>query len=616
MPRARPVDAAHGPRVFREAQLGVARPHDAVAFFQPRTEHPQRADAARFATAARVRHRVGPAARRQAERRRRHRRRRRDARGRFLRGDQLRDRKKTAGALRRRGQRLWHLDADAQNQPSCARCAEQDAVADCRRSRPRGRACRHAAGHRETARGPRTDFPVGETRASLQPHEFGRPHALPLEGRSRFAGKIRPDPRAQGAHGQGRRADRGGVRQARRRHEGARARDLRRGRESRGPACRRVDARGDGAVARPEGRTFQSRQIPDGRPHQQDTARRSRRRAGPDDFRRGRRGSQGRRVPAHAETLDGFSGAGVQLAARGVDDLRRRRRARALRPPAGVRAAVHRFQFPGLQPDRAKSRQHALALERRVDGARGFLRALRRLPARRFALAFAGERVGLRAFPRPQHRHPVDARRCGRSALDGDARGRPDNFSRAQAHAVGRARDRVARCLDPVRLGAGVHDRRRPNDCRVGQHDGESLRSHRGIAGRSRRRADRPALHRAVGQSDHRKIRAQDGPRDCHPGRHRGVLRRPDDRDAPDGPARPVVDDEGAAGFDFEGQCDDRLQSDLRIRRAPRREAHHRRHLAERVDQRRARRSAARGGGCSNCRRGFTPRCRRQQIGA
>ena len=154
-------------------------------------------------------------------------------------------------------------------------------------------------------------------------------------------------------------------------------------------------------------------------------------------LRAGYRRSQGRGVPADAETFDGFPGAGVQLAAGGEHDPRRGVRPRELRQAAGLRAAVHRLHLSGLEPARDQPRHAALAHVRQMVVSGGDLRAVRRLPAGRLALALAGERGGDRTFSRAEGRHSEHAGGCGRAALDGDALGGSGDLPRAETHALG-----------------------------------------------------------------------------------------------------------------------------------------------------------------------------------
>ena len=112
----------------------------------------------------------------------------------------------------------------------------------------------------------------------------------------------------------------------------------------------------------------------------------------PDHFRRRHRGSQRRRLSPDPETFDRISEAGFQLAAGGIDHSRRGLRPRLLRQAAGLRAAVHRFHRSGLEPARDQSFDSALALVRQLEMSGGDLRAVRRLSSRRQPLAQPGER--------------------------------------------------------------------------------------------------------------------------------------------------------------------------------------------------------------------------------
>ena len=290
----------------------------------------------------------------------------------------------------------------------------------------------------------------------------------------------------------------------------------------------------------------------------------------PDYFRRRRGGSEGRRLSPYAETLDRFSRAGFQFTAGRVDHHGRGLRARFLRQTAGLRVAVCRFHQPRLESARDQSFHFALALFRHVDLPARHLRPLRRLPSRRQPLAQPGERGSPRPLSRDSHRHPEQSRGRRRPALERDACGRPDLHSAPETFALGGTR--VGRAASPgvVRQSAPPSRRGGRDRGRVGQHDGEIDRG-AGQAGRQNQcRVDRSALDRALGPGSDRGLGPQNRPARRRPGRHGELQRRPDDHLAHHRPGRALGGDGQPADSGQQRQRHDRLQSDLRIRRAAR----------------------------------------------
>ena len=243
-------------------------------------------------------------------------------------------------------------------------------------------------------------------------------------------------------------------------------------------------------------------------------------------------------------------------------------RPRILWQAAGVRAAIYRLHRPGLEPTRDESLHVALALVRNVEVPGRDLRSLRRVFARRKSVAQPGERSGPRPLSGDQRRHSEHAGRRRRIDVDRDALRRSDVRARAETFALGRTRIRRAGARGAAGSGAETPGRLRRNSRRMGQHDREIARGARRNRRRDQRRSARSALDRAVGPRRDRGIgRADRATRRCA-GRQRELQRRPDDHRASGRVAGNLERAARAADRGEQAQRDDRLQSDLRIRRA------------------------------------------------
>ena len=120
----------------------------------------------------------------------------------------------------------------------------------------------------------------------------------------------------------------------------------------------------------------------------------------------------------------------------------------------------------------------------------------------------------------------------------------------------------------PFGVARNVRERLRCHGGRLGKHGREIARSARQNRQRNQRRTDRSALDRAVGQGRDRRIGAQDRTARGCAGRHRELQRRADDHLPHHRQRRALERDGQSADSRQQSERDDRLQSDLRIRRA------------------------------------------------
>ena len=112
-------------------------------------------------------------------------------------------------------------------------------------------------------------------------------------------------------------------------------------------------------------------------------------------------------------------------------DRRHRRRHGDGRPAADRRDSVRRFHLSGVQPDRRRSGQDALSLQRRVHVPAGDSHALRRRRSRR-ALALGLDRSALLSRSGLEDRRAGVSRRRQRPAQRGDRRSRSGALPGAQ----------------------------------------------------------------------------------------------------------------------------------------------------------------------------------------
>ena len=118
-------------------------------------------------------------------------------------------------------------------------------------------------------------------------------------------------------------------------------------------------------------------------------------------------------------------------AARRSVDRRHRGRHGDGRVAADRRDPVRRLHLSGVQPDRRRSGQDALPLQRRLHVSAGDPHALRRRRARR-ALALGLDRSAVLSRARPEDRRAVDAARHQRAADRGDRGSRSGAVPRTQ----------------------------------------------------------------------------------------------------------------------------------------------------------------------------------------
>ena len=165
-------------RIFRQTQNRQRRPDDAVALQRYRASHLERADTDWLSTLARVRNCLGNQTGWQKECGCHDSRRCGHAPRRFFRSGLFRQRKKLAGAVHCRRQRLRDQQSDPKNK-SAARSVFSSLTNGWSSPAKTFRDLRCGGGSDgKNARRRRTAFLVGKNGAPLQPHQLRRPQTL------------------------------------------------------------------------------------------------------------------------------------------------------------------------------------------------------------------------------------------------------------------------------------------------------------------------------------------------------------------------------------------------------------------------------------------------------